>query len=72
MQRAGKKKPMTIRDDSDQLSKMSLIRFLNEAIKELNSVGDEDAALRFENFRDYMLNDFRGAYLTYNHRILGI
>lgn len=72
-QRRGKKKPAAfLRDDSDSLSKLSLIRFLDRAIRELQSSGDEDAALRFENFRDYMLNDFRGCYLEYNHRILGL
>lgn len=71
-QRTGKKqKPMRLRDD-DSVSKLSLIKFCKEAARQLHDSKDPDAALRFEILHDYLLHDFRGAYLTYTHKALGL
>lgn len=73
-QRKAKMKPATLReqDDTDHVSKLSLIKFCDRAVKELTSSNDPDAALRFEILRDYLMNDFRGQYLHYEHRALGL
>jgi len=72
MQRPGKMKPATLRDPSDQISLVSLIRFLDKAEKELRDSGEQESADRFEIFRQYLLEDFRGSYLEYKHRAIGL
>lgn len=71
-QRAAKKQIMSLDDGNDKISVVSLIRFLDQAVEQLNESGDHDAALRFEIFRDYMRHDFKGAYLKYTHKALGL
>jgi len=71
-QRPGKKKAMTLHDHDDKISIMSLIRFCDEAVKQLNDSNDKDAALRFEIFREYLVQEFRGGYLKYTHKALGL
>ena len=71
-QRPGKKKAMTLQDADDKISLMSLIKFCDEAVKQLNHSDDPDAALRFEIFREYLMNDFKGGYLKYTHKALGL
>ena len=71
-QRPGKKKAMTLNDQEDKVSLISLIRFCDEAEKQLRDSGDNHAALRFDILKDYLTNDFRGGYLKYTHKALGL
>ena len=72
MQRPGKKKAMTLVDHEDKISLISLIRFCDEAVKQLKDSDDEAAALRFEIFKEYLTQDFKGGYLKYTHKALGL
>ena len=60
-QRPGKKKAMALFDHDDKISLFSLVKFCDEA-----------AALRFEIFKEYLTHDFRGGYLKYEHKALGL
>ena len=71
-QRPGKKKAMTLNDGDDKVSLLSLIRFCDEAEKQLRDSGDNNAALRFEILKEYLTHDFRGGYLNYSHKALGL
>lgn len=71
-QRPGKKKAITLNDQEDTVSLVSLIRFCDEAEKQLRDSGDNHAALRFEVFKEYLTYDFRGGYLKYSHKALGL
>ena len=71
-QRPGKKKAMTLHDHDDKISLMSLIRFCNDAAKDLRDSSDNDAALRFEILSEYLTHDFKGGYLKYTHKALGL
>ena len=56
----------------DNVNFCSLLEFVNSAIHDLIEAGDEDAALRFEIFYEYLKKDFKGGYLKYNSRALGL
>lgn len=71
-QRAGKTHKAKATDDRENVNLMSLIRFCKEANKDLNAAGDHDAALRFEILYEYLLNDFKGGYLEYKSKALGL
>ena len=71
-QRPGKKKAMTLNDSEDKVSLLSLIRFCDEASKQLTFNNDSDAALRFEILREYLTHDFKGGFLKYDHKALGL
>ena len=72
MQRPGKKQAMTLNDHDDKVSLVSLIRFCNDAAKQLRDSSDEAAALRFEILSEYLTHDFKGGYLKYTHKALGL
>ena len=61
-----------IKSDADAVNFKSLIDFIKKAIIDLEAAGDSDAALRFEIFYDYLTNDFRGGYLNYTSKALGL
>jgi hypothetical protein len=58
--------------DPDAVNLRSLINFTKQASVELEAAGDSDAALRFEIFHDYLLNDFKGGFLKFNTKALGL
>lgn len=67
-----RKKPVRNMSDPDAVNFRSLVEFCKQAKIDLEAVGDSDAALRFEIFCDYLINDFKGGYLKYNSRALGL
>ncbi len=67
-----RKKPVRNMVDPDAVNFKSLIEFIKQAQADLEAAGDEDAALRFEILLEYLLNDFKGGYLKYNSRALGL
>lgn len=71
-QRPGKKHKAALSDGGEAVNLTSLIRFCKQATADLKSAGDEDAALRFEILYEYLLNDFRGGYLHYESKALGL
>lgn len=71
MQRPGKKHKAAL-SDYDNVNLTSLIRFCKAAQADLEKAGDTDAALRFEIFGEYLLNDFKGGFLKYNSKALGL
>ena len=58
--------------DYENVSLTSLIRFCKAAQKDLQDSGEEDAALRFEILGEYLLNDFKGGFLKYESKALGL
>lgn len=71
-QRAGKTHKAKASDNHESVNFMSLVRFCKEAQKDLTAAGDHDAALRFEILYEYLLNDFKGGYLEYKSKALGL
>jgi len=67
-----RKKPKVNAADPDAVNFRSLIEFVKQAQVDLEAAGDEDAALRFEIFYEYLINDFRGGYLKYSSKALGL
>lgn len=67
-----RKKPKINACDPDAVNFRSLIEFVKQAQIDLEAAGDNDAALRFEILLEYLLNDFKGGYLKYNSRALGL
>lgn len=63
---------LKICDPDDSVSLRSLIEFVRKAQLDLANAGEEDSALRFEILYEYLTKDFRGAYLTYTSRALGL
>jgi hypothetical protein len=57
--------------DSDKISLKALVDFCKNARIDLNKVGEEDAALRFEILEDWLRNDFKGS-LKYNSKMIGL
>ena len=49
-----------------------LLFVLKAACVELEVAGESDAALRFEIFRDYLSQDYRGGKLSYSPKMLGL
>ena len=58
--------------DGDTITIGSLVKFCREAKNELEKAGEEDAALRFEIFTDWLLNDYRGGPLKFTTKALGL
>lgn len=58
--------------DGEKVGLGALITFLKEAERDLVKAGDDDAALRFEIFREYLMNDFRGGFLKYQSKAIGL
>lgn len=68
-----RKQKVVFRDtDGDAVNFRSLIEFVKNAQRDLKEAGDNDAALRFEIFHEYLLNDFKGGYLKYTSKALGL
>jgi len=67
-----RKKPTRNAADPNAVNFRSLIEFVKSAIIDLKESGDEDAALRFEILYEYLLNDFKGGYLKYTSKALGL
>lgn len=70
-QRPGKTHAAALRD-GDRIALRDLVDFLNDAHKDLISEGDEDAALRFELFSEYLRTSFAGGKLKYKPGIIGL
>lgn len=70
-QRPGKTHQAALRD-GDRIALRDLVDFLKEARVDLFAEGDDDAALRFELFEDYLRNNFTGGKLKYKPGILGL
>ncbi len=66
-----KQKPRMSYSD-DNVNFHSLLEFMKSAIHDLTQAGDENAAIRFEILYEYLKNDFKGGYLKYNSRVLGL
>mgnify|MGYP006278213267 CR=1 FL=1 len=58
--------------DRERVDLKDLLFVLRCAQSELACAGEEDAALRFEIFRDYLINDYRGGKLAYSTRMVGL
>jgi hypothetical protein len=69
-QRAGKTHSAAL-VDNDKISLQSLINFCKEAKIELTKEGEEDSALRFEIFEDWLRKDFRGS-LKFQSKMIGL
>lgn len=67
-----RKKPVKQASDPNAVNFRSLIEFVKNAQRDLKEAGDNDAALRFEIFGEYLINDFRGGYLKYTSKALGL
>lgn len=71
-QRKAKTHKAAMSDSGEAVNLTSLIRFCKQAATDLKAAGDDDAALRFEILYEYLLNDFRGGYLEYKSKALGL
>ena len=69
-QRAGKTHKAAL-GDGEKINYRDLVEFLSKARQDLESVGDSDAALRFEIFEDWLRSDFKGR-LKYEAKIIGL
>jgi len=69
-QRAGKTHSAAL-VDGDKISLQTLINFCKEARNDLMKQGEEDSALRFEIFEDWLRNDFKGS-LKYQSKMIGL
>lgn len=58
--------------DKVNIDLKDLLFVLKAAQTELESAGEEDAALRFEIFRDYLSSDYRGGKLAYAPKMFGL
>lgn len=70
-QRPGKTHAAALRD-GDRIALRDLVDFLKEAQNDLVNEGDDDAALRFELFEEYLRNQFTGGKLKYKPGIIGL
>ena len=70
-QRPGKTHAAVLRD-GDKIALRDLVDFLNDAHADLISEGDDDAALRFELFSEYLRTSFLGGKLKYKPGIIGL
>lgn len=69
-QRPGKTHKAALSSD-DKISYRDLVDFVKKARNDLEKAGEEDTALRFEIFEDWLLNDFRGQ-LKYQSKMIGL
>jgi hypothetical protein len=58
--------------DGDTISIGSLVKFCREAKNELEKAGEEDSALRFEIFEEWLRNDYKGGPLKFTSKALGL
>lgn len=70
-QRAGKTHKAAL-GDVERINLKDLLSVLKSAQSDLEKVGEEDAALRFEIMREYLMNDYRGGKLMYNSKMVGV
>ncbi len=70
-QRAGKMHNASLRD-GDNIKLGDLVEFCERAQKDLEKLGEEDSALRFELFTEFLRKDFKGGHLRYTSRALGL
>lgn len=71
-QRKGRMHKAAATDRSERVDLADLLKVLNAAMVQLDIDGESDAALRFEIFRDYLLNDYKGGKLVYSPKMLGL
>lgn len=73
-QRKGKMHAASGFDAGHKVDLQQLIRTVRDAQSDLEKAGEEDSALRFEIFGDYLEEDVaqKGKPLTYNARMLGL
>lgn len=69
-QRKGKTHSAALGED-DKVRLGDLIKFVKAAKEDLEKVGEEDSALRFEILEDWLRNDFRGR-LAYSSKVIGL
>jgi len=67
-----RQKPKINACDPDAVNFRSLTEFVKQAQIDLEAAGDESSALRFEILFEYLTNDFRGGYLKYTSKALGL
>jgi hypothetical protein len=70
-QRKGKMHAAAL-NDTVRVDLKDLLNVLKTAQTELYGAGEEEAAIRFEIFRDYLVNDYRGGKLAYSTRMVGL
>ena len=70
-QRPGKTHAAALRD-GDRIALRDLVDFLKEAQNDLVTEGDDDAAIRFDLFEEYLRNQFTGGKLKYKPGIIGL
>ena len=58
--------------DRESVNLGSLISFVKAAKEDLLKYGDQDAAVRFEILEDWLREDFKGGYLKYRGRAIGL
>jgi hypothetical protein len=73
-QRIAKMKPASMSSFDDPVIRAStLIKFLEGAQLALEARGEEDSALRFECFKDYLRLDYKsGSSLTFSRTAIGM
>lgn len=67
-----RKKPVRQAADPDAVNFRSLVEFVKQAQQDLQAAGEEDSALRFEILHEYLTKDFRGGWLKYTSKALGL
>lgn len=70
-QRKGKSHAAAL-NDRVNVDLKDLLSVLNAVMIQLDIAGEEDAALRFEIFRDYLSTDYRGGKLVYKPGMVGL
>jgi hypothetical protein len=70
-QRKGKTHSAAL-NDGDKIRLGDLIKFCEAARDDLQKMGEEDSALRFEIFEEWLRNDFRGGKLSYSSKMIGL
>ena len=70
-QRPGKTHAAALRD-GDRIALRDLVDILKEAQNDLVTEGDDDAAIRFDLFEEYLRNQFTGGKLKYKPGIIGL
>lgn len=49
-----------------------LITYCDDAQKALESINEDDSALRFELLAEYLRTEFKGGRLTFNYKSIGV
>ncbi len=72
MQRPAKTHAATLNDDGN-IRLSSLIAFIRKAQAELEEMGEEDSAIRFEIFADWLTDDYKpGTPFKFDFKALGL